>query len=218
MPEVVFRHPEWVVLDKPEGFTVQELAEAYSPLFDAFHPAHRLDKETSGLWLVALNSAANAELSSAFRNRLVKKAYLAVTVKKPKKKQGGIVGDMVRSRSGQWKLAKTRNNPAITWFRSVGMKEGYRLVLCRPETGKTHQLRVALQSNGSPVFGDVLYGGKSAAGADRLYLHSYALDFSWQGEPFSFCREPSSGHCFSGEEFRTALALFDDPLGIGPSE
>lgn len=213
-PRIIFRHPDWMLLDKPEGYTVQQLIDSYSPAFPEFHPAHRLDKDTSGLWLVALNKRANRILSHAFQERSVQKAYLAVTGKTPKKKQGTIIGDMERSRRGQWQLCKTRINPAITSFKSVGMKEGKRLVLCRPETGKTHQIRVAMKSVGSPIEGDTIYAPGSAKESDRLYLHSFALLFEWEGERFSFQSEPASGKWFAGEAYDQAMNGFRNPFNL----
>lgn len=204
-PVIVFQHPQFVVLDKPAGFSVQELAEAYRRFFPQFHPVHRLDRDTSGLWLIALDAEANRELSQAFQQQRVSKYYLAVTHGKPKKKQGRIIGDMQRTRRGQWKLLHSRNNPAITGFHSVGLEDGKRLVLCRPLTGKTHQIRVAMKSLGSPIWGDRLYDAAGAGAADRLYLHAYRLAFQWQQQRFSFTLEPADGCYFGGAAFAQAL-------------
>lgn len=210
---IVYQHKDWVLINKPEGYTVQELSIFLSSDYAHFHPVHRLDKDTSGLWLVALNKKANQQLSLAFQERTIKKAYLAVTHKTPKKKQGIIKGDMCKSRRGQWQLAKTTENPAITQFRSVGMKEGKRLVLCKPETGKTHQIRVAMKSLGSPIIGDVIYDAQAAKEFDRLYLHAYALSFTWDMQKYQFQLKPSAGKWFVGSAFEQALESFLNPLG-----
>ena len=212
--ETVYQHHDWVLLNKPQGYSIQYLQESLSPQFREFHPVHRLDKDTSGLWLIALNREANQQLSLAFQNREVEKSYLALTHKKPKKKQGTIIGDMVRSRRGQWQLLRTAENPAITWFRSTALKDGKRLVLCKPETGKTHQIRVAMKSIGSPIAGDSIYDAGSANQFDRLYLHAYALSFCWQAQYFYFQLEPDFGELFSGSEYHQAINLFTNSFAM----
>lgn len=211
---IVHRHHEWIVFNKPCGFSVQELSELWSLDFTAFHPVHRLDKETSGLWLVALTSHANQLLSQQFQTKNVNKAYLAITENKPNKKQGKIVGDMARSRRSQWQLLRSKNNPAITLFKSIGLSDGLRLVLCRPLTGKTHQIRVAMKSLGSAVAGDSIYAAATATQFDRMYLHAYCLAFSYLDEDFSFQSVPDSGKLFSGDIFSTQLKQFAQPFEL----
>lgn len=198
----VYQCDDWMVLNKPAGFTVQEIAEQQG---EGFHPAHRLDKDTSGLWLIARTTQANQILSRAFAERKVTKAYLAITEKTPHKKQGAVIGDMERSRRGQWLLLHSRHNPAITRFKSVGMVDGKRLVCCLPETGKTHQIRVAMKSLGSPIIGDSIYNAATSAQYDRLYLHAYVLAFHWQGQYFRFQLEPSEGSWFARTEYFESL-------------
>jgi tRNA pseudouridine32 synthase/23S rRNA pseudouridine746 synthase len=142
-------------------------------------PVHRLDKPTSGLLLCAKNTNANRELSTLFQSRNIEKYYLAISDKKPKKKQGLISGDMQRTRDGNWKLCQTRHNPALTQFFSYGIN-GQRLFILKPLTGKTHQLRVALKSIGAPIAGDIRYGSAMST-AERLYLHAYCLRFYYEG-------------------------------------
>jgi tRNA pseudouridine32 synthase/23S rRNA pseudouridine746 synthase len=188
-PQVVFEHPDFFVLDKPAGWTVQRDDQAHSVLEwlnENDHcalPTHRLDKPTTGLLLVARNVDANQHLSVAFAERSVKKTYLAVSDQKPKKKQGWVKGDMAPSRRSQWKLLRSQENPAITSFTSMPIENGLRGFVLSPRTGKTHQLRVAMKSLGSPIFGDTLYGGSSA---DRMYLHAWRLEFTYQDTPFHF--------------------------------
>ncbi len=158
---------------------------------EQLYPVHRLDKVTSGLQLLARTSEAAHELAVLFEKREVEKYYLALSTHKPKKKQGAVVGDMSRSRRSSWKLERTMNNPARTSFFSYG-SDGARLFVVRPRTGKTHQIRVALKSLGSPVLGDPLYS-PAAEPADRTYLHAAALRFELHGEPFSFVHLPENG-------------------------
>ena len=183
MIDIVFDHQDWLVANKPAGmnFHSEDGQAGFMVILEQqlgikLWPVHRLDKLTSGLLLLAKSQQACAELSALFAHREVEKYYLAITSSKLKKKQGLIKGDMVKARRGAFKLAPTQQNPAVTQFYSVSLKPGYRLCLLKPKTGKTHQLRVAMKSQGSAIIGDTLYSGQTAK---RLYLHSYALSFKW---------------------------------------
>jgi 23S rRNA pseudouridine1911/1915/1917 synthase len=162
---------------------------------------HRLDRDTSGVLVFAKNAAAHAFLRKAFHDREVKKTYLAFVHGAPKEKQGVIDFDIGRSRkdfrlrSAQPK-AKGRLREALTRYEVVGEAGGYALLLVRPETGRTHQIRVHLKAIHHPVVGDTLYapglskseaiGNKPqsrgapnhppALGISRLGLHAYGLD------------------------------------------
>lgn len=188
-PHILFEHDDFFVVDKPAGWTIQRDEQAHSVLwwlksqgYSAF-PTHRLDKPTTGLLLVAKTPESNQKLSMAFAEREVQKTYLAVSDQKPKKKQGWVKGDMAPSRRSQWKLLRSQENPAITSFASQAIGDGVRGFILSPKTGKTHQLRVAMKSLGSPIIGDTLYGGSPA---ERLYLHAWRLQFTYRDESFSF--------------------------------
>jgi tRNA pseudouridine32 synthase/23S rRNA pseudouridine746 synthase len=167
------------------------------------YPVHRLDKMTSGLLLLARTPAANRALSMAFAERRVSKQYLALSDRKPKKKQGWVKGDMQKGRGGSWMLARSLDNPAISWFDSSPVREGLRLYRIKPQTGKTHQIRVALKSIGAPILGDERYGGTPA---DRGYLHAWRLSFSLDGAPFDFICPPEEGALFLLPELHAAIA------------
>lgn len=198
-PAIIECNPHFCVLDKPAGWTVQESEDSWgllrwarAQLGGEVFPVHRLDKPTTGLVLMARNAAANRALSMQFQYRQIQKQYLAVSDHKPSKKQGSVIGDMIRSRRGQWKLARTREHPAITRFTSVSLASGVRGYTLVPQTGKTHQLRVAMKSLSCPIIGDKRYGGSEA---ERLYLHAHRLVFDWQGRHYAFEAMPH-GHWF----------------------
>lgn len=172
------------------------------------YPVHRLDQGTSGVMVLAKTESANRQLSVGFQERRVRKFYLALTAKKPGKKQGWVIGDMEKSRNGSYKLCHTRENPARTAFFSFAFEEGKRLILLRPHTGKTHQLRVALKSMGAPIIGDARYGGVSA---DRLYLHAWQLDFAVDGRAYSYRAPPLQGELFSRPSFHQKLSELGSP-------
>lgn len=190
MLDILLQTPDFVVINKPAGLSVHRdqndsgLTEMLAQQLGVpqLWLVHRLDKPTSGVLLLALNADAASELAQAFANRQVEKTYLALSDCKPSKKQGWIKGDMVRSRQGAWKLTRSMENPAQTRFSSHSSEPGRRLFVLQPLTGKTHQLRVAMKSLGSPILGDALYGGTPA---DRLYLHAWRLSFSFRGARFT---------------------------------
>ena len=153
---------------------------------------HRLDKVTSGLLILALNAESAAEFSRLFSEHKIHKTYLALSNQKPKKKQGLIIGDMKKARDGAWKLCQTKDNPAITRFESVSCEPNLRLFILKPQTGKMHQLRVAMKSLGSPILGDRLYG-KNTEKIDRTYLHATQLEFDYLNDFISVTCLPSQG-------------------------
>ncbi len=174
-------------------------------------PVHRLDKVTSGLWLLAKNPPTASALAALFRQRKVHKCYVALSDRKPRKKQGLIIGDMVRSRNGQWKMCLSRNAPAITRFISRTVAPGLRLFALFPQTGKTHQVRVAMKCLGAPVLGDPLYGtgAHGPLAPDRTYLHAYALAFELHGIRHFYREPPRHGRLFLSDPFVHGLASFD---------
>ncbi len=174
---------------------------------------HRLDIITSGLLVFAKSKGVAAELSRQFRERLIEKYYIAISDRRPKKKQGLIKGDIVKARRGAWKFARTLENPAITQFFSQSIGEGLRLYILKPLTGKTHQIRVSLKSISAPVYGDPLYHNKEYLDKepDRAYLHSYAMRFTLKGNSYEFVHIPDKGECFKSEAFQIAIKKYEKP-------
>ena len=166
---------------------------------------HRLDKMTSGLLLLAKSSSVAKDLSELFKTQQIQKYYLAISDKKPKKKQGLVKGGMEKSRRSMWKLTKYKENLAITQFFSYPLMQGKRLFVVKPRTGKTHQIRVALKSISSAICGDHLYAEKHNE-YDRGYLHAYQFNFNLYGEQYNFRCLPERGELFLSEVFLQQLA------------
>jgi tRNA pseudouridine32 synthase/23S rRNA pseudouridine746 synthase len=185
---------------------------------NAIAPVHRIDKATSGLLLCSKNSQAASVLSQAFQYRQVEKYYLAISENKPLKKQGLITGDMLRTRNGCWKLSKTQVNPAVTQFFSYSLNNinnsSGRLFILKPQTGKTHQLRVALKTINAAILGDSRYGkitkninvpsydsnsnsevflNSNADLFDRMHLHAYVLRFYFNNIHYCYRVLPADG-------------------------
>lgn len=98
---------------------------------------------------------------------------------------------MAKSRRGIWKLLRSQNKPAISQFFSFSLGHGKRLFLVKPHTGKTHQIRVALNSIGAPIMGDPYYNHSSIA--DRGYLHAFALRFIFNQHTYQYLLPPTQG-------------------------
>lgn len=194
--------------EEEAGFVVQASQQAGIALF----PVHRLDKMTSGLVILAKTSEVAAQFGKMFENREVEKYYLAISMRKPKKKMGWVKADMGAARRGDYKLLPTMDNPAITQFISCALRTHERFFLIKPHTGKTHQIRVALKSLGSPCAGDERYAQADVAREeDRGYLHAYALRFVLNGEAFSFVSPPDEGERFVSMECKRQLETWSEP-------
>jgi len=218
MYTIVFQNNDFLVINKQPNVGFHDDVDGDGictvlkrELGFAVFPVHRLDKVTSGLLMFAKSSEYAAKIAKLFELQQVQKYYLAVIDSKPKKKQGLVKGDMERSRRSTWRLTKTLTNPAITQFFSQSMGAGKRLVILKPQTGKTHQLRVALNSLGSAVCGDPLYQSSDAWKYDRTYLHAFQLQFELDGEAFSFVAEEFTGDLVQTAEYKAALAAYAQP-------
>lgn len=185
MLEILFRHQDFVAINKPGGISVHQdsgetgLARTLAIQLgvERVWLLHRLDKQTSGILLFALNKESASALSGQFAGKSIKKTYLALSDRKPSKKQGWIKGGMEKSRRGMWKLTRNTENIAVTRFHSISIAEKLRLFILEPHTGKTHQLRVAMKSLGSPILGDSLYGGTES---ETMFLYAWKIQFAYQ--------------------------------------
>lgn len=205
---VLYEDAACLAVDKPAGLVthpakghwedtlVNALASMGVPLSAGSGPArpgllHRLDKETSGVLLLAKSDGAHASLAAQFKNRLVKKVYAALVWGTPKEDAFDVDAPVGRDPRNRKKMAvRADGRPAQTAFRVVEALPHICLVEARPLTGRTHQVRVHLASVRHPVVGDHVYGGrpenglpsailrKAVAGAGRFFLHAGALTFT----------------------------------------
>ncbi len=216
--EVVYENEQFILFNKPSGLSFHSeegkgfVVRAEEQTGLKLYSVHRLDKMTSGLILLAKSSETAHLLSQLFEERRVEKFYLAISTRKPKKKQGWIKGDMAPSRRGSYKLLESKENQAITQFVSTALRTHERFFLIKPHTGKTHQIRVALKSLGAPISGDMRYAAKEdAQKEERGYLHAYALKFVLNDQLYHFLLPPQEGERFISAECKEALALWQKP-------
>jgi len=214
MFELIANEADFVVINKAENCNFHSedgeaglVVEVERALSLKLYSVHRLDKMTSGILILAKSSQAAATLTTLFSQRKMVKFYLAISQRKPNKKQGLIKGDMEKSRRGSWKLTKEQNNPALTQFFSESLMPGMRLFLLKPASGKTHQIRVALKSIAAPILGDLRYGQDAS---DRGYLHAYQLSFHYLGQDYFYQVVPNSGQWFIDSRCQQLLNTLGD--------
>lgn len=140
---------------------------------------HRLDKDTSGIMLVAKNDAAHAFLSRELADRHMEKHYHAIVMGKMKEESGVVDQPIDRSKTDRKKMAIDPNGRyAITEWKVLKTLSDRTLLDVHIITGRTHQIRVHMRSIGHPVLGDVIYGVKNMPKAPRLMLHAFSLSFT----------------------------------------
>jgi 23S rRNA pseudouridine1911/1915/1917 synthase len=200
----IFENEDVAVIDKPQGMVVHPGAGHYTgtlvhgllhqfPGLKAAFPGeeirpgivHRLDKETSGILIVAKHRSALEQLSGMFAARSVEKRYIALVKGRPDPPRGRITYPIARDPHNRkrftWRQAGGRD--AETEYRMLRSYGSHSLVLLHPLTGRTHQLRVHMASRGVPVLGDPLYGRRDARfPAASLMLHAFKLRLELPGE------------------------------------
>lgn len=193
--EILYEDEHLLAVNKPPGMVVHPAPGHWSGTFvnallahcklddgfDHLRPGivHRLDKDTSGVLIAAKTSAAHKRLIELFSGRMMQKQYLAICVGKPR--SGMISAPIGRHPVHRKEMAVLPDGKeAISEVQVVACNEQLSLVLVKPRTGRTHQIRVHLKHLGTPVLGDELYGSTRAnqsLGAERQLLHAYRLSF-----------------------------------------
>lgn len=140
---------------------------------------HRIDKDTSGLVIVAKNDKAHINISNQIKNREVEKIYIALVRGVIKENKATINMPIARSNTNRKKMAVNKDGKeAISEFEVIKRYNGYTLVKVKIKTGRTHQIRVHMSEIGYPIVGDTVYSnGKNPFGVKGQMLHSYQLEF-----------------------------------------
>jgi 23S rRNA pseudouridine1911/1915/1917 synthase len=200
---VIFENDDVLVINKPAGMVVHpavghesgtlvNAALAHAPEMEGIggehRPGivHRLDKDTSGVILLAKNDVAMNHLQEQFRERTTKKVYLALVDGKPATPEGRIdaaIGRDNRNRKRMAVVSPNRGRESITEYKSLEEFEHHILLECYPQTGRTHQIRVHLAFIKCPIVGDTIYGRKKISiKLKRHFLHAHQLTISLPGE------------------------------------
>lgn len=189
---VVYEDEDILVVNKPAGLlthpvpdqashvSVAEFARAHTSDPDPDRPGivHRLDRDTSGLLIIAKHTSAKDYMQQQFASGLVHKTYLALVEGHPKRDQALIDLPIGRSKSAPVKRAVVQDGKsAQTEYKVISEYEHYSLLELKPRTGRTHQIRVHMAFIGHPVVGDVLYGRSNRLGMSRHFLHAAGLEF-----------------------------------------
>jgi tRNA pseudouridine32 synthase/23S rRNA pseudouridine746 synthase len=194
---ILYEDGEALVIDKPAGLPVDRPKRGGACLEDHLDDlkfgfqrrpvaVHRLDTDTSGCLLLARNPKALARFNRAFEERAVGKTYLAILAGHPQGTQGTIELALMKISSAEkgWRMiAAKKGKPAVSHWELVQELGPHSLIRFRPETGRTHQLRVhALKGLGAPLLGDPVYGAGPVAGARRTMLHAESLTVTREGK------------------------------------
>ena len=140
---------------------------------------HRIDKDTSGLLMVAKNDLAHESLVKQLKDKTVTRRYVALVYGNFDHTIGKIDAPIGRDPNGRLRMAVVEDGKnAVTHFRILERFDGFSLIECRLETGRTHQIRVHMAYIGHPLVGDPLYGPKKIIGENGQYLHAQVLGFN----------------------------------------
>ena len=194
--EILYEDGDLAVVVKPRGMVVHPAAghpdgtmvnallfrlDSLGGIGGELRPGivHRLDKETSGLMLVAKNDETQEALSRMLKDREIEKHYRALAEGKFKEPEGEIDAPIDRSKKDRKKMAvDPEGRPAVTRWKVIAEGNGCTLLDVHILTGRTHQIRVHLRSIGHPVCGDELYGFEKGVKVPCLMLHAYSLKFN----------------------------------------
>ncbi|NBC37607.1 RNA pseudouridine synthase [Novosphingobium sp. FSY-8] len=222
---ILFEDAEALIIDKPAGLPLDQpragglsLENHSESLKLGFQrapvPVHRLDRDTSGCLLLARNPGALKRFAAAFEARAVTKRYLGIVAGTLEADSGTIELSLskISSAADGWRMIPAKKGkPALTHWRRVAEHDGMTLVEFRPETGRTHQIRVhALHGLGAGLVGDPVYGNAGGR-AKRTMLHAVELSVPRNGKP------PAQAVAPFPADF-AALGFADPELGIADPE
>ena len=191
--DIVYEDDDLLIINKPSGMVVHPapgnydntlvnaLIGKYELSKDAFRPGivHRLDKDTSGLMLVAKNDFIHDKLANMIKDKIVKRNYIALVLGTFPNNSGTIDAPIGRDPKNRQKMTVTSQNSkeAITHFKVLKRYSNATLIECELETGRTHQIRVHMKYIGHPIVNDPLYSKRINNNSFGQLLHSYKISF-----------------------------------------
>lgn len=203
--DIVYEDADVLVVNKPQGMVVHPApGHSHGTLVNAllYHSplstingvirpgiVHRIDKDTSGLLMVAKNNLAHQSLAAQLQAKTTQREYLALVHGNFKEQRGTIDAPLGRAKNDRKKQAVVAyGRHAVTHFEVLMRFKAYTLIKCQLETGRTHQIRVHMRYIGHPVAGDPLYGPKKTLSGHGQFLHAAKLGFKHprSGEQLTF--------------------------------
>jgi len=195
--DIIYEDDSVLVINKPKGMVVHpapghpdgtivnavmhHCGERLSGIGGELRPGivHRIDKDTSGLLMIAKNDKAHAALSAQLKDKSLARVYEAIVLGNLKEEKGTVDAPIGRSLRDRKKMAVVEGGrPAVTHYETVARYNGYCHVRCHLETGRTHQIRVHMASIGHPLAGDEVYGrGREKTGLEGQCLHAGRIRF-----------------------------------------
>lgn len=182
-PPVIYEDEHVLVIDKPAGLLSMAKGEyCAEPTLENYGLlVHRLDRDTSGVVILAKDPETQSMLRRQFQDRKTHKTYYAITLGHPKLDEAMIDLPIARNLKRPTTFQVDQNGkPSQTHYKVIAKNDKYSLIELKPTTGRTHQLRVHLKYLGTPILGDPVYGDEKSA-ADRLYLHAKELEITIPG-------------------------------------
>ena len=222
--DVAYEDADVIVINKPKGLVVHPAAghwegtlvnallhhckDSLSGVGGALRPGivHRIDKDTSGLLIVAKNDFAHQKLAAQLQDHTLARTYVCIVCGNLREDAGTVNAPIARDKNDRKKMAvRPDGKPAVTHWQVLARYPGYTYVQCRLETGRTHQIRVHMASLGHPILGDTVYGHKKPElGQNTQCLHAKELTFRHPRTD-----EPVTVTCPLPEEFERVLQVLE---------
>ena len=222
--DVAYEDADVIVIDKPKGLVVHPAAghwegtlvnallhhcrDSLSGVGGALRHGivHRIDKDTSGLLIVAKNDFAHQKLAAQLQDHTLARTYVCIVCGNLREDAGTVNAPIARDKNDRKKMAiRADGKPAVTHWQVLARYPGYTYVQCRLETGRTHQIRVHMASLGHPILGDTVYGHKKPElGQNTQCLHAKELTFRHPRTD-----EPVTVTCPLPEEFERVLQMLE---------
>ena len=222
--DVAYEDADVIVINKPKGLVVHPAAghwegtlvnallhhcrDSLSGVGGALRPGivHRIDKDTSGLLIVAKNDFAHQKLAAQLQDHTLARTYVCIVCGNLREDAGTVNAPIARDKNDRKKMAvRPDGKPAVTHWQVLARYPGYTYVQCRLETGRTHQIRVHMASLGHPILGDTVYGHKKPElGQNTQCLHAKELTFRHPRTD-----EPVTVACPLPEEFERVLQVLE---------
>ena len=222
--DVAYEDADVIVINKPKGLVVHPAAghwegtlvnallhhcrDSLSGVGGALRPGivHRIDKDTSGLLIVAKNDFAHQKLAAQLQDHTLARTYVCIVCGNLREDAGTVSAPIARDKNDRKKMAvRPDGKPAVTHWQVLARYPGYTYVQCKLETGRTHQIRIHMASLGHPILGDTVYGHKKPElGQNTQCLHARELTFRHPRTD-----EPVTVTCPLPEEFERVLQVLE---------